>query len=123
MGKRQLEVFLLSVVILCASSLRAQTQGEITGEIADVSGAVAPGVTVVVTNENTNVSRQVTTNNSGIYSFPALQPGTYQLRVEKTGFQSMVRSGIELQVQQVARIDFRMQVGQVNEVVNVSGDA
>lgn len=107
----------------CLSLVHAQTQGEITGEIADASGAVMPGVAVVVTNEGTNVSRQGVTNSAGVYSFPALQPGIYQVRAEKSGFQSIVRNGIELQVQQVARIDFRMQLGQTNEVVSVTGEA
>src|SRR5204863_1237556 len=101
----------------------AQTQGEITGEVSDASGAVIPDAKVVVTNQGTNVSRQVVTNSAGVYSFPSLLPGIYQVRVEKVGFQSLVRSGIELQVQAVARIDFKMDVGQVAEALNVSAQA
>ena len=106
-----------------APMAHAQTQGALTGQIADSSGAMMPGVTVVITNENTNVGRTVTTNDNGIYSVPALQPGLYSIRVEKGGFQSMVRAGIELQVQQVARVDFAMQIGQTSEVINVSSGA
>src|SRR5262249_13535808 len=79
----------------------------------DSAGALVPGVTVTVTNEGTNVTRQAMTNSAGTYSFPSLLPGTYRLRAEKSGFQSVMRSGIQLQVQQVARLDFRMEVGQV----------
>ena len=111
------------IAILCASAAWGQTQGEITGEVSDVSGAVIPGATVVVTNEGTGVGRQVLTNGSGVYSFPSLLPGLYRVRVEKVGFQSVVRSGIQLQVQAVARIDFRMDVGQVTEALNVSSQA
>src|SRR4030095_5393788 len=89
-------------------------------EVSDVSGAVIPGATVVVTNEGTGVGRQILTNGSGVYSFPSLLPGNYKVRVEKVGFQSVVRTGIQLQVQAVARIDFRMDVGQVSEVLSVS---
>src|SRR5258708_36499901 len=98
----------LSVLCLaacCVSTARGPTQGDITGEVSDVSGAVIPGATVIVTNQGTNASRQVMTNGAGVYSFPSLLPGIYQVRVEKAGFQSMVRSGIPLQVQAVARID------------------
>jgi hypothetical protein len=114
---------LLCLIVWCASSAPAQTQGEITGEVSDVSGAVMPGATVLVTNQGTNARRQVVTNGAGVYSFPSLLPGMYQVRVEKVGFQSLVRSGIELQVQAVARIDFRMDVGQVSEALNVSAQA
>src|SRR5947208_14049018 len=99
MPSHQKAVLFLCVVLLCASNALGQTQGEITGEVSDVSGAVIPGATVVVTNQGTNVSRQGVTNGVGVYSFPSLLPGRYQVRVEKAGFQSMVRGGIELQVQ------------------------
>ncbi len=115
--------FLLYFAVLCAGWLHAQTQGEITGEVADGSGAMMPGVTITVTNENTNVSRRTVTNTAGVYGFPALLPGRYRVVAEMNGFQSMLRSGVELQVQQVARIDFRMQVGQVTEMVDVRAEA
>jgi hypothetical protein len=121
--KHYARAFLLLVAILSVSILHGQTQGEITGEITDTSGAVVPGASVTVTNEGTNVSRRVITNAAGTYSFPSLLPATYRLRVEKTGFQSEERGGIELQVQQVARIDFRMEVGQVSETLNITATA
>lgn len=120
--KPPIGAFLL-LMVLSLSTLPGQTQGEITGEVTDSTGAAMAGVSITVTNEGTNVSRQVVTNTSGAYTFPSLLPGAYRVRAEMDGFQSIVRSGIQLQVQQVARLDFRMQVGQVNEVVNVSGAA
>src|SRR5215467_16295526 len=81
----------------------AQTQGQITGMISDSSGAILPGATVTVTNPQTNFTRQAQTNSVGNYVFPALLPGVYNIRVEAQGFQSEVRSGVELQVEQVAR--------------------
>lgn len=114
---------ILLIAVLSPGTLLAQTQGEITGEVADSSGAMMAGVSITVTNENTNVSRQAVTNSSGAYSFPSLLPGVYRVRAEIDGFQASLRSGVQLQVQQVARIDFRMQVGQVSEVLNVSGAA
>src|ERR1700730_3986189 len=80
----------------------AQTFGEITGEVHDQSGAAAPNAAVTVTNAGTSASRSTTTNDAGIYSFPSLAPGNYQVRVELQGFQPVVRSDIELQVQQTA---------------------
>src|SRR5207248_2163411 len=70
-----------------------------------------------------NFTRQVATNNSGAYTFPALQPGVYNVKVEGTGFGTEVRSGVELQVEQVARIDFQLRVGQISETIEVAGGA
>jgi hypothetical protein len=101
----------------------SQTQGAITGEVADSSGAVIAGASVSVTNMETGVRRQVLTNTSGAYSAPSLYPGAYEVRAEMAGFQTAVRSSVQLQVQQVARIDFELGVGQVTEVLNVTGGA
>ncbi len=120
--RRHLIPRLLALALLTAR-LNGQTQGEITGEVTDSTGAPMAGVNMTVTNENTNVSRQAITNTAGAYGFPSLLPGVYRVRAEITGFQAAVRSGVQLQVQQTARIDFQMQVGQVNEVVSVSGAA
>lgn len=101
----------------------SQTFGEITGEVKDQTGAVVPSAPVTVTNAGTNVSRNSTTNDAGMYSFPSLVPGTYQVRVEAFGFQPIARTGIELQVQQTARIDFTLQLGQATQTVEVAASA
>src|SRR6266849_7942270 len=78
----------------------AQTQGEITGVVTDPTSSAVLGATVTVTNPQTNFTRQATTNSSGNYAFPALQPGMYNVKVEMPGFQAEIRSGVELQVEQ-----------------------
>ena len=109
--------------LLCASfdAALSQTSGEITGEVRDPSGAVMPNASVVVTNTATNVARSTVTNTSGIYSFPNLVPGIYDVKVSSPGFDSVVKTGVELQVQQAARIDFDLRVGQSTQTVEVSG--
>src|SRR5437868_10738307 len=103
---RHLMIFLgLSLSISVAL---AQTFGQITGEVHDQSGAAAPNAMVTVTNTGTSAARNTRTNDSGIYSFPSLVPGTYQVRVELQGFQPVLRTGIELEVQQTARVDFTL---------------
>jgi hypothetical protein len=113
---------LLPVILLCltAGIGFAQTSGEITGEVKDQSGAVAPNAPVTATNTATNVARATVTNSSGIYSFPDLVPGTYQVKVAVTGFDTMVKTNIELQVQQTARVDFTLAVGQATQTIEVS---
>jgi hypothetical protein len=108
---------------LTISVASAQTLGEITGEVKDPSGAVAPGASITVTNNDTNVSRTTVTNTAGVYSFPALVPGPYQVKVEAPGFQPVVRTNIELQVQQTARVDFTLTLGQAAQTIEVSSAA
>src|SRR3974390_3593172 len=102
---------LVAGMFLAMGVASGQTLGEITGEVKDQSGAVAPNATVTVTNTGTNAARSTSTNAVGIYSFPSLVPGNYQVKVEAPGFQPVLRTNIELQVQQTARIDFTLVVG------------
>lgn len=113
----------LLIVLIAASPALPQTLGEITGEVRDSSGAVVAGANVTATNPATSVSRSAVTNDAGVYAFPALQPGLWDVKVESRGFRGAVRNGVELQVQQTARIDFNLQVGEVTEVVEVSSGA
>lgn len=116
----KLALALLVLALPCAAQI---TTAEITGTISDPGDAVLTGATVTATNVSTNTQRSVTTSNVGGYSIPALPPGVYTLRVEMKGFNSQVRTGIELQVAQVLRIDLTLQLGNVSEVVEVQGGA
>ncbi len=113
--------FVLLLMLFAVAQVAAQTSGEITGLVTDSSGAAVAGATVNVTSKATGAVRRVNTNNDGIYSFPSLLPGDYEMKVEQQGFKSALRSGIQLQVQQTARIDFALEVGSVGETVTVSG--
>src|SRR5437867_884789 len=108
---------------MLAPPILGQTFGGITGVVSDPSGAVIPGVMITVTNPQTNFTRTAISNETGNYSFPSLLPGLYDVRAGLAGFQSEVRAGVELQVQQTARIDFQMKIGSVSETVNVLGGA
>jgi len=116
-------VFLL-LLFAAASWLPAsgQTLGEIVGIVTDSTGLVVPNASITVTNTATNTVRKAVTNETGLYTVPGLVPGPYSVRVEVPGFRTMTRN-IELQVQQTARVDFTLQVGQVSEAIEVSGSA
>jgi len=101
----------------------AQTAGQITGQVTDASDATVVGAIVTVTNPQTNVARKTTTNSAGDYTFPAIPPGVYNVKAEMQGFQVEIREGVELQVEQVARIDFHLQIGSVTQTLQVSGGA
>src|SRR5688500_11886996 len=107
-------------VVLLAGHVQAQTLGTVTGEVKDSTGAIIAGAAVTVRNTATNALREVTTNEDGLYTIPALNPGIYDVKAEKSGFKVASRSGIELQVQQTARVDFTLEVGQVTETVEVT---
>jgi len=119
--KRAVRLFFFAFV--ASLPVFGQTSGEITGEVKDFAGAVVVGTKVTVTNAATSATRETVTTGAGVYSFPAMQPGVYDIKVEHPGFRRSVRNAIELQVQQTARVDFVLEVGQVNESIQVTGSA
>ena len=120
--RRTLQTLLpLAILIVLVAASFAQTSGEITGLVTDSSGAAVVGATVSVTNQATGAVRRVTTNNEGLYAFPSLLPGDYEMKVEQQGFKSALRGNLQLQVQQTARIDISLEVGSVGETVTIAG--
>jgi hypothetical protein len=114
----------LCVFATLVSPLQAQTpSGEISGVVTDASGSVLPGVKVTITNAATNGVRESTTNESGMYLVPALQPGVYTLKAERQGFRAVERANIEVLVGSANRISFSLDVGQLTDVVEVTGGA
>ena len=110
------------VSLLFLSIAYAQTStATLTGSVRDQSGALIPGVTVVVTDTARSTSLSTITNEGGSYVIPALNPGTYSLGVTFPGFKRFQNDGIVLQVAQVARIDIALEVGAVGQFVQVSG--
>ncbi|MBI3280103.1 MAG: carboxypeptidase regulatory-like domain-containing protein [Acidobacteria bacterium] len=97
--------------------------GEITGTVRDQTAGVVPNATVKLVNSATGATREILTNESGIYNFPALLPGTYNVTAGREGFQTQTRSGIPVQVQQTVRVDFTLQVGEVAQNIEVSASA
>ncbi|MFN0086952.1 MAG: carboxypeptidase regulatory-like domain-containing protein [Blastocatellia bacterium] len=114
-------LFSLAMLMGMVVTSSAQTTGEITGVITDSSGAAVNGASVTVSNMATGATRKVTTNSGGVYSFPSLMPGGYTLKVEHTGFKTAVRDSLQLEVQQVARIDISLEIGSVGETVTITG--
>lgn len=120
--KRAVLTFLL--LLMGVSGLRAQAiTGTILGSVMDSSGAVLPGVSIVAVNIGTNQTRTTITNESGNFSLPSLQTGTYRVEAELPGFKKEIRNGVTIQVDQRARIDFAMVVGQVTEQLEVNAEA
>ena len=122
--KIRIWVLFLALALLAGSSVFGQSiTGSITGIVTDPSGSVIPNVSVMVVNTETNVSTTVTSDSTGNYTAPLLPRGEYRVEVTAAGFKRFVREGIVLQVQQTARVDVQMTVGEVAESVSVTADA
>ena len=113
----------LCLLLVLAVPIFGQTYGEITGNVTDPSGAAIVAAEVVITNLATGTTRQVSTNQAGNYTVPFLNPGTYSIEVQSPGFKSAVEPELLLQVGDVARADFTMEVGAVTETIEVSAAA
>jgi len=100
----------------------AQESAEITGRVVDPTGGVVPGVAIEIRNVDTNAKWDVRNNADGYFTQALLPPGDYRVTVKLTGFKAEVRN-VHLEVQQVARLDFSLQVGAVTETVEVTAAA
>ena len=118
-------VSLTPVLLLCgASSAFAQeVTASITGTVTDPSGAAVPGATVTAKSVERGLLYTAVTNDSGLYRVAQLPVGTYEVKVEKPGFASASIPPFVLTLNQIARIDVGMKVGQVSETVEVTGTA
>ncbi len=99
------------------------TNAGFVGIIRDSSGAAVPGAAIRARNVNTNLLREALSEHDGGFSVPNLAPGPYELMVEKTGFQTLREKGIELQVNQTARMELQLKVGTLSEAVEVKAQA
>ena len=116
-------VLLLAGLLALTPAFGQESRGSISGTVVDPQGAVVPGARVVVTNTQTNVENHTSTNNTGFFEVPLLNPGAYSVSVELAGFKKAVRSGLELNVGGRLAIDVRLEMGQVADTVEVTGAA
>jgi hypothetical protein len=116
---------LLSIAGLLAVSVSAVLgqNAQLSGKVSDSSGAVVPGVQITITNLGNGAERSLSTNESGLYVAPSLQPGQYRLSALKTGFKPAVRDGLTLQVSDNVELDLKLEVGSASaEEVTVTAD-
>jgi hypothetical protein len=125
MTKRWLVACAAAMLLLVhARGASAQAiKGELLGNIVDAAGLALPGVTVTITEVNTNISYTKTTNESGYYTFPSLKDGTYKVVAELTGFKKTVRDGVIVDVNTTVRVDLKMEVGAIEESITVQGES
>ena len=114
-------LLLVSVGAFPLTVFAQQETATMNGTVSDTSGALVARATVTVTNIRTNISVKAETDDAGFYVIPSLRPGEYSVTAESAGFSKIVRTGVTLQVAQVARIDVTLQPGAVSESVEVVG--
>jgi hypothetical protein len=117
-------VFCLSLVLLICGANAAFAQevtATVTGTITDQSGAAIAGANVTAKSVERGITYSATSNESGLYRISNLPIGNYELRVEKQGFQTSAYPAFTLVLNQVARVDVEMKVGQVSQTIEVSG--
>jgi Carboxypeptidase regulatory-like domain len=117
-------VFVLIALFAVSAIVNGQTiTGSISGTVADSTGGVIPGATVMLTGEKTGQARTATTDGEGRYSFAALQPGSFVLKIERQGFQTYEQRDVILSAnEKLALPDIKLQPGQVTETVSVTSE-
>ena len=116
---------MLALIVICAASIAGHSQTQITtgtieGTVTDEQGAIVPGATVEIKNLDTNVSRTLTTDETGRFIALALQPGNYSMTVTKQGFATAEAPRLELTVGQALKIPVAMKISGVEARVTIS---
>jgi hypothetical protein len=115
--------FATALTLLVTSAVWAQVSGVISGTTTDSSGALLPGVNVAVQNLETGAIRAAVSDGLGRYSVLSLPIGRYEVKGQRDGFRTEVRTGITLAVGQEATVDLVLQLGEVRQQVTVKGEA
>ena len=119
-----LSAVLVAFVAVGAPVANAQVlYGSITGNVVDSTGAAMPGATVKIEQAETQLTRELVTDAVGVYHFTAVPSGTYTISITMSGFRGFSRRDVPVTLNSVARIDAKLDIGQINESVMVSGES
>jgi hypothetical protein len=110
-------------VLLCPPAFGQGAAGSVSGVVLDTSGAVIPGASVTLANTATGVKTTTETNNEGLYTFPYVQPGVYDVTASASGFETVKRPGVTVNVTERVQISFDLRVGTTKQTVEVTGAA
>ena len=114
---------MLALCVLFTPARAQLIQGGIDGLVTDTTDAAIVGAEVNIMNEATGQIRDTTTGASGNYSFPTVNTGSYSVTVRSDGFQASTTTGVVVSQNNVTRINARLEVGQITEVVTVEASA
>jgi Carboxypeptidase regulatory-like domain len=114
---------LLLVVVLVASAARGEVGGKVTGAVKDQTGSVIPGATVVITNTQTGVKLTATTDQDGVFTFPVLSVGQYQIEMTSDAFKPYRKTGLVIDIDSALVVDVTLQVKEQDQSIMVTEDA
>jgi hypothetical protein len=110
-------------VLLCAPLLAQVNTGSIGGTITDASGGGIPEASITARNEQTGATFQALSSDVGLYVLPSLPTGMYEVTVEKIGFKKLSRTGLEIRVATRVALNMALEVGDVQQTVEVVAEA
>ncbi len=114
---------LMAIWLIVTPRVSAQVDtATLVGSVVDATGAALPGAAITVTNMETNLSFKAITDEFGNYTVTPLRPGRYMISAELSGFKKAIRAGVKLEVNQRARVDFVLEVGEIVEAIEVTAD-
>jgi len=119
----QVLVVLATLTALSSAALAQEATGRVAGTVYDQTGAVVPGVHIVVTNTATHIARDTTTDKSGSYQILSLPIGDYTVSADHKGFTPVTTSASTLEINQTLKIDIKLQVGSETQTVTVETTA
>ncbi len=120
---RLLLLALAAILAFPALSDAQMTRGAISGTVRDATGALVPGATVTATNVDTNIGRSTVTDAQGFYRIPALEPGTYHVKAELSGFQAVEWKSVKLVAAGEVTLNPELKVAGLGEAITVLGQA
>jgi hypothetical protein len=118
-----LAVALFLAALVPSTALAQAVFGSIVGTVTDATNAAVPNSKITILDVNKGVTYNASTNESGNYSQGHLTVGTYEVRVEATGFQAFVQKNVAVSADTVTQVDAKLNIGNVGETVNVSSEA
>ncbi len=120
MTSRSIRVALLAILFVAGLASAQEYRGRIQGKVADPAGAMVPGATANLKNDGTGVSLNQVTNVEGRYFFDYVDPGTYTLTVELSGFKTAIQKNVVVGQRGDVTVDFQLDIGSLSETVTVS---
>ena len=115
--------YVYSLFVFAAALYSQSFQGSLRGRIVDPKAATIPLAKITIVDEGTGTARSILTSDQGEYTFAALTPSTYTVVAEAPGFKKAARTGVVVSTQTAVTVDLTLELGQVNEQVNVTAEA
>ncbi|HUR35265.1 MAG TPA: carboxypeptidase regulatory-like domain-containing protein, partial [Vicinamibacterales bacterium] len=120
MRQRVMSAIVMALLVLASTASAQQGTTELRGRVADAQGAVLPGVTVTVRNQDTGMYRETVSGDDGSFIATGIVPGRYEVAAELQGFKKFIRRDLVLEVGKTASIEVPLEVGALTETVNVT---